>query len=120
MWSAPQARIFWEMERFLSVFPLKTIISTATKTLQDQLYYQDLPIVREALGVSIESGLLKGRQNYLCLLRLERAQENLGLNTQHHVLLDRLTRWSSSTVSGDLEEIHEFETVITSSPGPIL
>jgi len=88
---------------------LKTIISTATKTLQDQLYYQDLPIVREALGVSIESGLLKGRQNYLCLLRLERAQENLGLNTQHHVLLDRLTRWSSSTVSGDLEEVHEFE-----------
>lgn len=88
---------------------LKTIISTATKTLQDQLYYRDLPLVCEALGISIERGLLKGRQNYLCLLRLERAQRNRGLNTQHIAMLERLAQWSSLTDSGDLEEVHEFE-----------
>jgi ATP-dependent DNA helicase DinG len=45
---------------------LKTIVSTGTRALQDQLYHRDLPRVRDALGVGIKSALLKGRANYLC------------------------------------------------------
>src|SRR3546814_1127417 len=45
---------------------LKTIVSTGTRALQDQLYHRDLPRVRDALGVGIKTALLKGRANYLC------------------------------------------------------
>lgn len=51
----------------------KIIISTGTRNLQDQLYHKDLPVVRKALGVSNRSAMLKGRSNYLCQHRLERA-----------------------------------------------
>jgi ATP-dependent DNA helicase DinG len=51
----------------------KVIISTGTKTLQDQLFQRDLPAVREALKVSASIALLKGRANYVCHYHLERA-----------------------------------------------
>ncbi len=51
----------------------KVIISTGTKTLQDQLFERDLPAVREALKVSASIALLKGRANYVCHYHLERA-----------------------------------------------
>ncbi|MGH8168827.1 MAG: DEAD/DEAH box helicase, partial [Woeseiaceae bacterium] len=47
----------------------KTIISTGTKALQDQLYHRDLPLVGRALGRPVTTALLKGRANYLCLQR---------------------------------------------------
>ena len=53
----------------------KVIVSTGTKTLQDQLYRRDLPTVRSALGVSVTTALLKGRANYVCHYHLERALE---------------------------------------------
>ncbi|MFX9093392.1 DEAD/DEAH box helicase, partial [Acinetobacter baumannii] len=52
---------------------LRVIVSTGTKTLQDQLYFRDLPRVREALGVPVRTALLKGRANYLCRYRLRAA-----------------------------------------------
>lgn len=51
----------------------KVIISTGTKTLQDQLFHRDLPKVREALGAPVTVALLKGRANYVCLHHLELA-----------------------------------------------
>src|SRR5690348_15674901 len=51
----------------------KVIVSTGTKTLQDQLYHRDLPRVRAALGVAMDVALLKGRANYVCLHHLEGA-----------------------------------------------
>src|SRR5262245_66456761 len=53
----------------------KVIVSTGTKTLQDQLYRRDLPTVRDALGVPLTTALLKGRANYLCHYHLERNLE---------------------------------------------
>ncbi|PKM04548.1 MAG: hypothetical protein CVV15_11645, partial [Gammaproteobacteria bacterium HGW-Gammaproteobacteria-5] len=47
----------------------KSIISTGTRALQDQLYHRDLPRVRKALGLGLRTALLKGRANYLCLYR---------------------------------------------------
>ena len=51
----------------------KVVLSTGTKTLQDQLFERDIPTVREALGAPIRVALLKGRSNYVCLHHLERA-----------------------------------------------
>ena len=51
----------------------KVIVSTGTKTLQDQLYERDLPLVRDALRVPVTIALLKGRANYVCHYHLERA-----------------------------------------------
>ncbi len=51
----------------------KVIISTGTKTLQDQLYQRDLPTVREALKVPVTVAMLKGRSNYICHYHLQRA-----------------------------------------------
>ncbi len=51
----------------------KVIISTGTKTLQDQLFHRDIPTVIEALGIPVTTALLKGRANYVCLHHLENA-----------------------------------------------
>src|SRR5262245_56218705 len=53
----------------------KVIVSTGTKTLQDQLFDRDLPAVRKALAAGTSTALLKGRSNYVCLYRLRRAAE---------------------------------------------
>src|SRR5215212_407511 len=50
----------------------KVIISTGTKTLQDQLFYRDIPMVRDALKMPVTVALLKGRANYVCHHHLER------------------------------------------------
>ena len=51
----------------------KVIVSTGTKTLQDQLYERDIPLLREALQVPVTISVLKGRANYVCHHHLERA-----------------------------------------------
>ena len=80
----------------------KTIISTATKTLQDQLFLRDIPLVQEALNVNVSVALLKGRANYLCLHRLELAHGSRDLNPidQHHLVY--LSDWARSTERGDI------------------
>src|SRR5215472_3762077 len=51
----------------------RILISTGTRTLQDQLFAKDLPLVSAALGRPARVALLKGRANYLCRYRLARA-----------------------------------------------
>ena len=81
----------------------RTIISTGTKTLQDQLFFRDLPLVRETLGLSIQPALLKGRANYLCLHRMQLARTDGRLPTREAVAeLEGLLDWSARTVDGDL------------------
>ena len=59
----------------------RVVISTGTRTLQDQLYHRDLPIARAALERPVRMALLKGRGNYLCLYRMERTAEEGRLET---------------------------------------
>ncbi|MEO8008771.1 MAG: DEAD/DEAH box helicase, partial [Betaproteobacteria bacterium] len=54
----------------------KVIVSTGTKTLQDQLYNRDIPMVRNALQAPVTVALLKGRANYVCHYHLERAKSD--------------------------------------------
>lgn len=76
----------------------RTIVSTGTRHLQDQLFGKDLPLVRKALGISVDARLLKGRSNYLCLHRM---QLLTGTETRMPV---GLQAWSARTVTGDLAE----------------
>jgi len=86
----------------------KVIISTATKTLQDQLFHKDLPVVRRALAKPLRTALLKGRGNYLCLYRLE---HNLGFRAGQDArdarILGQIRRWARSTQTGDIGEAHD-------------
>jgi ATP-dependent DNA helicase DinG len=84
----------------------RVIVSTGTKNLQDQLFGKDLPVVREALAVPFQAALLKGRNNYLCLYRLENA---LVLRPGHGRLdaaaSERIKRWARTTRTGDIAEV---------------
>src|SRR4051812_48679771 len=60
----------------------KVILSTGTKTLQDQLFDRDLPAVRQALASGASAALLKGRSNYVCLYRLWGARTGARLGTR--------------------------------------
>ena len=92
----------------------RVLISTGTRTLQDQLYTKDLPLVSAALGRPACVALLKGRANYLCRYRLaaaEGAGEQLAMlggaggARASRAMLTRIARWAHSTRSGDLAEV---------------
>src|SRR6185369_10098837 len=83
----------------------RVLISTGTRTLQDQLFNKDLPLVAGAIGVPARVALLKGRSNYLCNYRLKQlgGQRTLG-GTRDRTLM-RVERWAGQTRSGDLAEV---------------
>ena len=84
----------------------KTIISTGTRALQDQLYFRDLPRVRDALGIGLKTALLKGRANYLCKYRLEKAKGEPKFSSREQVAqFQRVVAWSGRTRMGDLAEL---------------
>jgi ATP-dependent DNA helicase DinG len=84
----------------------KVIVSTGTKTLQDQLYDRDLPAVRAALAAGAVPALLKGRANYVCLHRLERALGEARLGSREEAAqLRRIERFAASTASGDRADL---------------
>jgi ATP-dependent DNA helicase DinG len=81
----------------------RTIISTGTKTLQDQLYFRDLPVVKKALGSTLTTALLKGRANYLCLYRMDQARKDGRLPSRDSVSeLEAIKQWVPLTEDGDL------------------
>jgi ATP-dependent DNA helicase DinG len=84
----------------------RVVISTATKTLQDQLFSRDLPALIQALSLPTKRALLKGRANYLCLYRMGLAKEE-GLFPDRYVvhLLSKVEKWAKLTVTGDLSEL---------------
>jgi ATP-dependent DNA helicase DinG len=85
---------------------LKTIVSTGTRALQDQLYHRDLPRVRDALGVGLKSALLKGRANYLCRYRLQQAKGEPRFTSREQVdQFQRIVAWSGRTQFGDMAEL---------------
>ena len=104
----------------------RVLISTGTRTLQDQLFSKDLPLVAAALGRPAKIALLKGRTNYLCRYRLARIdpggeqlsldaasgtdsadadEPGMGQPTPHRSMLARIERWSRTTRRGDLAEV---------------
>jgi ATP-dependent DNA helicase DinG len=84
----------------------KVIVSTGTKTLQDQLYGRDLPQVRDALASGASAALLKGRANYVCLYRLARSGSEARLASRAEAAqLRRIAQFARITQSGDRAEL---------------
>lgn len=84
----------------------RVLLSTATKTLQDQLFGRDLPRLVEALGLPVRTALLKGRGSYLCLHRLDIARRDPGATDRSAALaLAKVEQWAQATRSGDLAEL---------------
>src|SRR5438093_5837671 len=78
----------------------KVLLSTGTKTLQDQLFDRDLPAVRAALASGASAALLKGRSNYVCLYRLRRAATEARLPTREQAMeLRRIERFAATTAT---------------------
>src|SRR5471030_3204611 len=80
----------------------KALISTHTINLQEQLYYKDIPLVQKLLPTEFKAVLLKGRQNYLCPRRLERAMGHGGelFASREQEELKRIWEWSHRTHDG--------------------
>jgi ATP-dependent DNA helicase DinG len=85
----------------------KAIVSTHTINLQEQLLYKDIPILKKILPVDFEAALMKGRQNYLCPRRLERAlqQQNELFTGPEQNELTRLAEWAGTTRDGSLSDL---------------
>ncbi len=84
----------------------RVLLSTATKTLQDQLFGRDLPQLVQSLGLPVRSALLKGRGSYLCLHRMEQARQDTALGDRITArTLARIEQWSQVTHTGDLAEL---------------
>lgn len=84
----------------------RTLISTATKSLQDQLFLRDLPRLTKALNTPVRLALLKGRGSYLCLHRMKEARVSGEFPDRRTALaLARIERWALGTATGDFAEI---------------
>jgi ATP-dependent DNA helicase DinG len=100
----------------------RVLVSTGTKNLQEQIFFKDIPALREALGVPFTATCLKGRANYLCLHRLENLTDGHAelassgssarfASPSRHVMdelfLTMIKRWSRKTETGDRAEIED-------------
>ena len=97
----------------------RVLISTGTKNLQEQIFFKDLPVLRESLGVPFTSTYMKGRGNYLCLHRFEAYRDGTGSssfgrvdaafgvppNEALHVRI--IDEWRRETQTGDRAEIED-------------
>ncbi|GAB4242153.1 MAG: ATP-dependent DNA helicase [Acidobacteriota bacterium] len=83
----------------------RVLVATATLALQDQILLKDLPFLQKLLFPEIRTCAMKGRQNYLCLRRLERARQTFLPGTQEAAVLRRWTRWAAKSETGDRSEL---------------
>jgi ATP-dependent DNA helicase DinG len=86
----------------------RVLISTGTRTLQDQIFYKDLPALARALGITVHAAYMKGRTNYLCRHRFDRLQEaEAGLPESDRRWMQTIAEWAAVTETGDRAEIDD-------------
>ena len=94
----------------------RVLVSTGTKNLQEQIFFKDLPSLREALNVPFTATLMKGRSNYLCLHRFEVYRDGVEGNTSaggrliesgDRVMLPVIDEWAKHTSTGDRAELRD-------------
>ncbi len=84
----------------------RVLISTGTKNLQEQIYFKDIPALRDALGIPFTATYMKGRANYLCVHKLDQLADGVG-PAVHDVFLPIIREWSTRTDSGDRAELQD-------------
>ncbi len=90
----------------------RVLVSTGTKNLQEQIFFKDLPALREALGTPFTATLMKGRSNYLCLHRFEAERERPERperpeRSERAVFLPVIADWAKKTKTGDRAELND-------------
>src|SRR5438132_3498765 len=94
----------------------RVLVSTGTKNLQEQIFFKDLPSLREALNRPFTATLMKGRSNYLCLHRFETYRDGVEGNTSaggrliesgDRVMLPVIDAWAKKTATGDRAELRD-------------
>ena len=83
----------------------RILVSTGTKTLQDQIFYKDLPLLEHVLGRPIRAAYLKGRNNYLCRLKLETLHAEGLFSMRELSSFKAILEWSEETETGDRAEL---------------
>jgi ATP-dependent DNA helicase DinG len=83
----------------------RVLVSTGTKNLQEQIFYKDLPVLRDALTVPFTATIMKGRGNYLCLHRFEAARDQAPADQVYHLRL--IGEWARHTETGDRAELED-------------
>src|SRR5215510_13629375 len=82
----------------------RVLVSTGTKNLQEQIFFKDIPALRDVLDVPFTAACMKGRANYLCLHRLDQLNEAVGSGAQD-VFLPMIREWARGTDTGDRAEL---------------
>ena len=90
----------------------RVLVSTGTKNLQEQIFYKDLPVLRESLGVPFTATYMKGRGNYLCLHRFDAykesgAAQSLGFTRDESIYVRQIDEWRRDTKTGDRAELED-------------
>jgi ATP-dependent DNA helicase DinG len=86
----------------------RVLVSTGTKNLQEQIFFKDLPLLRDTLGVPFTATCMKGRGNYLCLHRFDAFRDGGGLRSREEEgYLRVIDQWSRETSTGDRAEIED-------------
>ncbi len=84
----------------------RVLISTGTKNLQEQIFFKDVPALRDALGIPFTATCMKGRGNYVCLHKLDQLNDGIG-PAVHDVFLPMIREWSTRTEEGDRAELED-------------
>jgi ATP-dependent DNA helicase DinG len=86
----------------------RVLVSTGTKNLQEQIYFKDLPVLRDTLGIPFRATYMKGRGNYLCLHRFDAFRDSAAIRTREESAHLRIVEaWRRETETGDRAEIED-------------
>src|SRR5947207_10294786 len=83
----------------------RILVSTGTKTLQDQIFYKDIPLLETIVGRPIQAAYLKGRNNYLCRLKLETMHAEGLFSMRELKPFKEILDWAQETETGDRSEL---------------
>jgi ATP-dependent DNA helicase DinG len=86
----------------------RVLVSTGTKNLQEQIFFKDLPVLRNTLGIPFRATYMKGRGNYLCLHRFDAFKESAAIRSRDESMHIRIIdAWRRDTETGDRAEIED-------------
>jgi len=84
------------------------VVATANKSLQSQLFYKDIPFLRQVLGQPISAVIVKGRSNFVCNYKWEKeagAQQQIALYDREHEQIKFMNSWLEETETGDVDDL---------------
>ena len=108
-WAYLVPAVYWSQAHPLPA--ARTVVSTNTKNLQEQIFHKDLPFLHGNLKADFQAVLLKGRNNYLCLDRWEEFWRSVDFAVEPHEAeaAMALAVWQAETATGDVEEASGFQ-----------